>query len=207
MRKPTVIFKMPYTTKLLSKAQATPNAVPNNCAVRLTPPRPPSDWAPKIPAAMPPQVPHKPCKGHTPSTSSMRHLFWVKVNITTKMPPATAPTTSAPMGCIKSEPAHTATKPAKGPLCTKPGSFLPSSKATKVPPTMAIKELTATKPEILSSVCALMTLKPNQPTIKIQAPKARKGMLEGGCAEIAPSLRYRLLRAPVCNKVLLPTQP
>ena len=38
-------------------------------------------------------------------------------------------------------------------------------------------------------VCALITLKPNQPTVRIQAPSARKGMLEGGCAEIAPSLR------------------
>ena len=54
---------------------------------------------------------------------------------------------------------------------------------------MAIKELTATKPDILSRVWALITLKPNQPTIKIQAPKAKKGMLEGGCAETAPSLR------------------
>ena len=66
---------------------------------------------------------------------------------------------------------------------------MPSTKAAKVPPTMAIRELTATRPEILSSVCALMTLKPNQPTIKIHAPKARKGMFEGGCAEMAPSLR------------------
>ncbi len=68
--------------------------------------------------------------------------------------------------------------------------------AAKVPPTMAISELTATRPEILSMVCALMTLKPNQPTVKIQAPKARKGIFDGGCALIAPSLRYRLLRAP-----------
>jgi hypothetical protein len=36
----------------------------------------------------------------------------------------------------------------------------------------------------LVQVCALMTLKPNQPTIRIQAPSARKGMLDGGCAEI-----------------------
>ena len=56
-------------------------------------------------------------------------------------------------------------------------------------PTIAVSELTATRPEILSSVWARITLKPNQPTIKIQAPKARNGMLEGGCAEIAPSLR------------------
>ena len=59
----------------------------------------------------------------------------------------------------------------------------------EVPPAIAISELMATRPEILSIVCALITLKPNQPTESIQAPSARKGMLEGGCALIAPSLR------------------
>ena len=107
----------------------------------------------------------------------------------TKIAPATAPTTSAPSGCIRSEPAHTATRPASGPLCTKPGSFLPSSRAASVPPTMAISEFTATRPEILSSVCALITLKPNQPTVRIQAPSARKGMLDGGWAEMVPPCR------------------
>ena len=66
---------------------------------------------------------------------------------------------------------------------------MPTIKAANVPPTIAINELTATRPDTLSSVCALITLKPNQPTVKIQAPKARKGMLDGGCADIAPSLR------------------
>ena len=31
--------------------------------------------------------------------------------------------------------------------------------------------------------------KPNQPTVSIQAPRARNGMFEGGWAETAPSLR------------------
>ena len=66
---------------------------------------------------------------------------------------------------------------------------MPTHSAANVPPTMAIKELTATSPEILSSVWALITLKPNQPTIRIHEPKARKGMLEGGCADTTPSLR------------------
>ena len=48
------------------------------------------------------------------------------------------------------------------------------------------------RPEILSRVCALITLKPNQPTIRIQEPKARNGILEGGWAETSPFLRYRL---------------
>ena len=61
--------------------------------------------------------------------------------------------------------------------------------AASVPPTMAISEFTATRPEILSSACALITLKPNQPTVSIHAPSAKNGMLEGGWAEIAPSLR------------------
>ena len=65
---------------------------------------------------------------------------------------------------MTSEPAQTATSPASGPLWTKPGSLRPTSVATIVPPAIAISELTATRPEILSSVCALITLKPNQPT-------------------------------------------
>ena len=54
---------------------------------------------------------------------------------------------------------------------------------------MAISEFTATSPDILSRVWALITLKPNQPTVNIQAPSAKKGMLDGGCADTAPSLR------------------
>ena len=70
------------------------------------------------------------------------------MNAQTNKTPATKPVTKAPKGCITSDPAHTATKPAKGPLCTKPGSFLPITNAAKVPPTKAINELTATNPEI-----------------------------------------------------------
>ena len=119
----------------------------------------------------------------------MRQRFCVSVNMTTKTAPATAPVTSAPSGCIRSDPAQIATSPASGPLCTKPGSLRPSTSAASVPPTIAISELTATRPEILSMVCALITLKPNQPTVRIHAPSARKGMFDGGCAETAPSLR------------------
>src|SRR5512138_2459775 len=159
-----------------------PSTVPATCDPSATPPNPPSAFAPKMPAAMPPQAPHRPCSGHTPSTSSIFQRFCVSVNISTNNAPATPPTISAPMGCITSEPAHTATKPASGPLCTKPGSFLPIHNATSVPPTIAISEFTATKPLILSMVCADITLKPNQPTVNTQAPSARNGMLEGGCA-------------------------
>ena len=53
---------------------------------------------------------------------------------------------------------------------------------------MAISEFMATRPETLSRVCALITLKPNQPTIRIQAPSARKGIDDGGWAETPPSL-------------------
>ncbi|MNT81657.1 hypothetical protein D3C72_2212740 [compost metagenome] len=66
---------------------------------------------------------------------------------------------------------------------------MPSTNAANVPPTMAISEFTATRPESLSTVCALITLKPNHPTTSTQAPSAKNGMLEGGCAEMAPSLR------------------
>ena len=54
---------------------------------------------------------------------------------------------------------------------------------------MAISEFTATRPEILSMVCALITLKPNQPTASTQAPSARNGMDDGGWALTLPSLR------------------
>ena len=69
-----------------------------------------------MPQAMPPQAPHRPCSGHTPSTSSIFQRFCVSVNIHTKIAPATPPVTSAPIGCITSEPAQTATSPASGPL-------------------------------------------------------------------------------------------
>ena len=89
---------------------------------------------------------------------------------------------------MTSEPAHTATSPASGPLWTKPGSLRPATSAASVPPAIASSELTATRPDILSSVCADITLKPNQPTVRIHAPSARNGIDDGGCAEIAPSL-------------------
>src|SRR3989338_8410346 len=156
--------------------------------MKLTPPMPPNALRPKMPAAMPPHAPHRPCSGHTPSTSSIFQRFCVRVNIHTNRPPATPPVSSAPIGCIKSDPAHIATSPASGPLCTKPGSFLPIHKATNVPPTIAISELTATSPLMLLMVCADITLKPNQPTVSTHAPSARNGILEGGCAEMRPSL-------------------
>ncbi|MNT84324.1 hypothetical protein D3C72_2243210 [compost metagenome] len=66
---------------------------------------------------------------------------------------------------------------------------MPASSAASVPPTMAMSEFTATRPEMFSSRCALITLKPNQPTQRIHAPSARKGMLDGGWADMPPSLR------------------
>ncbi len=79
-----------------------------------------------------------------------------------------------------SEPAQTATSPANGPLWTNPGSFLPTKSAANVPPTKAINELTATKPEIPLMLCADITLNPNQPTVRIHAPSAKNGTFEGG---------------------------
>ena len=94
--------------------------------------------------------------------------------------PAMAPTTSAPRGCIKSDPAQTATRPASGPLWINPGSFLPIASAASVPPTMAMSDLTATWPEIFSIVWALKMLKPNHPTVGIQAPNAKRVCLMVG---------------------------
>ncbi len=88
---------------------------------------------------------------------------------------------------MTSEPAQIATSPASGPLWTKPGSLRPATSAAIVPPAIASSEFTATSPEILSIVCALITLKPNQPTDRIHAPSARNGIDDGGCAEMPPS--------------------
>ena len=78
---------------------------------------------------------------------------------------------------MMSLPAQTAISPARAPLWTKPGSFLLATSAARTPPTMAISELTATRPEIFSRLPALITLKPNQPIARAQEPRARKGML------------------------------
>ena len=45
-----------------------------------------------------------------------------------------------------------------------------------------MSEFIATRPLTPSTDCADMTLKPNQPTVRIHAPSARNGMLEGGNA-------------------------
>ena len=55
-----------------------------------------------------------------------------------------------------------------------------------MPPTIAISEFSATRPVTPSSTCALITLKPNQPTHSTQAPSARKGMFDGGMAISEP---------------------
>ncbi|MNY32052.1 hypothetical protein D3C86_1662430 [compost metagenome] len=140
-----------------------------------------------MPQAIPPHTPHRPCSGQTPSTSSIFQRFWVAVKAQTNSAPAIAPVSRAPIGCIRSEPAQTATRPASGPLCRKPGSLRPTSSAARVPPTMASSELTATRPLTPCKVCALITLKPNQPTIRIHEPSARNGMFEGAKATSLPS--------------------
>src|SRR6266508_3071293 len=123
----------------------TPSNVPTSCEPNATPPRPPSVLLPKIPAARPPHVPQIPCKGQTPTTSSIFSRFCVSVNSQTNSTPAI------------------------------------------VPPAIASSEFIATSPEILSIVCALITLKPNQPTESTQAPSARNGIDDGGCAAMPPS--------------------
>ena len=62
-----------------------PSSVPISWHRSVTPPSPPSACAPKMPQAMPPHAPHRPCSGHTPSTSSIFQRFCVSVNSTTKM--------------------------------------------------------------------------------------------------------------------------
>jgi hypothetical protein len=65
----------------------------------------------------------------------------------------------------------------------------------------------ATSPEIRSSACADITLKPNQPTDRIHAPRARNGIDDGGCAAIPPSFEYRPRRAPSITTATRPIQP
>ena len=98
-----------------------------------------------------------------------------------------SPVASAPSGWNTSEPAHTATSPASGPLWMKPGSFFPATNAASVPPTIAMSEFTAPSPLIPSTACALITLKPNHPTVRIQAPSARNGIELGAKDVILPS--------------------
>ena len=58
----------------------------------------------------------------------------------------------------------------------------------RTPPTMAMSEFNADQSgDRLEPLRAHITLKPNQPTMRIQAPRARKGMLDGGCADMPPS--------------------
>ena len=49
-----------------------------------------------------------------------------------------------------------------------------------MPPTMAISELRATRPETSASDPAVITLKPYQPTHSSQEPSASHGIDEGG---------------------------
>ena len=58
-----------------------------------------------------------------------------------------------------------------------------------VPPAIASSEFIATRPEILSTDCADITLNPNQPTDSTHAPSARNGIDDGGCAAMPPFLR------------------
>jgi len=62
-----------------------------------------------------------------------------------------------------------------------------------VPPAIASSEFTATSPEILSIVCADITLKPNQPTVRIHAPSART---ESTTAGVPRSALPRVPAAP-----------
>src|SRR5690606_16313172 len=152
---------------------------------RLTPPRPPNTSRPKTPAATPPHRPHRPCSGHTPRTSSIFSRYWQISKPLTKMRPAAAPTTKLPAGCITSEPAQTATSPARAPWWTKPGPARPTTSAARMPPTIAISEFIATRPDTAASEPADMTLKPNQPTQSSHEPRASQGMLDGGNPALA----------------------
>ena len=118
----------------------------------------------------------------------------VRIFVTNKLP-AIAPVMKAPIGCMMLEPAHIATKPAKAPLCTKPGSFRPASSAARMPPHIAISELMATNPDSARRFCALMTLKPNQPMHRNHEPIASQGIEDGG-GLIGRERSYRPMRGP-----------
>ena len=51
-----------------------PMPTPISWATTLTPPSRPAPCCRRCPPRLPPQVPHRPCSGHTPSTSSIFHL-------------------------------------------------------------------------------------------------------------------------------------
>ncbi len=98
-----------------------------------------------------PRCRSRPCSGQTPSTSSIFHLFCVSVNILTKMAPATPPTTSAPERVHQVGAGAHRHEARQRPVVDEAG-VVPAhdASATSVPPTIAISELTATRPEILS---------------------------------------------------------
>jgi len=49
--------------------------------MKLTPPRPPSALAPKMPAEVPPPAQDRPCQGHTPGTPSIFPRFWETADV------------------------------------------------------------------------------------------------------------------------------
>ena len=74
-----------------AKATVTPNPVPISWLAKLTPPKLPSACWPKMPQAIPPHTPHRPCSGQTLSTSSIFHFTWVAVNAQTNNAPGNRP--------------------------------------------------------------------------------------------------------------------
>ena len=140
-----------------------------------------SAFKPKIPHAMPPQSPQSPCSAQTPSTSSIFHLSVETENILTNTTPATRPVTKVRQAGASRQIRHIQRlgQPS-APLWTKPGSLRPATSAARIPPHIASSELTATRPETALRLCALITLKPNQPTHSIHEPIASHGIDDGG---------------------------
>ena len=71
---------------------------------------------------------------------------------------------------------------------------------------MAISEFMATRPVTVCSVCALMTLKPNQPMHSSHEPIASQGIDDGGMPTVRP-LSKRPSRGPSLRTAEKPSQP
>ena len=147
-RMPIVALSVPYTSALPSTAITIPNSVPNSCEKKAHATKPPSAVCPKIPQQCRP----KRHTDHAKATHRVHRRFSSAVlrqsKHIDKQGACDRTHEQSRDRCIKSEPAHR-DQARQRTVVDKTGSFLPATKAfANVPPTIAINEFTATKPEI-----------------------------------------------------------
>ena len=149
------------------------------CEARLTPPTPPSQVWPNRPQAAAPER-RTGRAAATPSTSSIFQRFCVTVNITTNNRPAPRrPRPARPVGA--SRPSRRTPPP------DRPAGRCAESRGRFAQPVGGERAAHHGHQRVhrhqaghAVQFCALITLKPNQPTIRIQAPRAKTGCWTAG---------------------------